>query len=316
MEAATFASNLVDRLLLRSLEQKVAKRSAEAQETIARLVRAADLRIAACEAQTDERTVAAMLSLYREAATLLAAAVLEDEGEHTELVREHVWDKFAGWRERQSDAPKAIDEARAFFSSTDLLAADAKSRDEQLVLREKAHQACAWLRARVDPRSPKDVRVARKVRIIMLALIAALVVGWTIRTLTQPKNWARGATVTMSSQYPGSPNPEALVNGEIEGKFGGHTNVQEQPWILVDLGQERSIKEIRVYNRGDEYAHETIPLDLEVSLDGVHYETIDRRATPFSQSDPWVVRRSTTARFVRLSKSGHGYIALAEIEVY
>ncbi len=172
------------------------------------------------------------------------------------------------------------------------------------------------MQAYIDPRTPVDVRIARWRRIGIVLAVLTFFVWMGIRAMSRPQNFARNAFVTSSSQFPGTPPPSAVVNGDIEGKFGVHTQIQDGAWVLLDLGEVHSMKEIRIYNRGDEYAREVPPLVLETSLDGKQYDVVDRRDTLFGQADPWVIRKPQKARYVRVSKPGRGYIALAEIEIY
>jgi len=306
-----FFSILLDRFLLRSVEEKVAKRTSGVQERIALMHGAGTARVSAAEAQNDERMLASTLDLQRAGVTLFAGAALLDKGEEVETARPAIWAKV----DALGDIP-ALSGVLDFLRANDMLAADALPLDAQLKTRDDLREVGKALRSRVEPRSAHEIRVARRVRIALVAIGAAVIVGWVLRSCLRPTNYALGATVTMSSQYPGTPAPEGLVNGEIEGKYGAHTRDQDNPWIVVDLGKPRFIRETRVYNRGDEWARESLPLDLSLSNDGVQYDLVETRATPFSQTDPWVTHPQRMARFVKLSKSPHGYVALSELEVY
>lgn len=292
---------LLDRALLRTAEEKAKRRAPDAQERIARLVNAADARLTAADAMTDERSAAVALDLYRQAATWIARAMADDRGEPAD----------DPWK----PLDKELEGLTEHFASTDPLLFDAMPREEQIALRDKARAACARLRAEIEPRSAPELRAARRLRVVLALALAAIVLGYWLRTITHPTNYALGANVSMSSQFPGTPNPAALVNGEME-RFGGHTAVQSDPWIQIDLGQERSIREIRLYNRGDDDAKDMPPLDLSVSSDGVSFQNVGRREVLFTQQEPWIQKTSATGRYVRVSKSGQGYIALSEIEVY
>src|SRR5262249_41820569 len=108
-----------------------------------------------------------------------------------------------------------------------------------------------------------------------------------------------------------------LVDGSIDDSYGVHTDHDNPPWVMVDLGSSHRIDRIKVYNRGDGWFDETLPLILEFSEDGQNFSEIDRRTTSFGQYSTWNSRldgRST--RYVRLKSKNGGIIVLNELEVY
>jgi hypothetical protein len=131
-------------------------------------------------------------------------------------------------------------------------------------------------------------------------------------------NLALHKTVTMSSNHPQSIAPkDGLVNGKIEFQYGAQTDLQDDPWMLVDLGRPEHIAKIVVYNRADGWFTDSLPLILEVGLDQNSFTSLATRKDVFTSTNPWVQDNlDTTARYVRIRKTGHGYIALDEVAVY
>jgi len=67
-------------------------------------------------------------------------------------------------------------------------------------------------------------------------------------------NLARGAEASASSVYRGA-GPERAVDGNTDGDFQAgsvfHSATEDSPWLEIDLGAERAIDEIRLWNRTD-----------------------------------------------------------------
>jgi hypothetical protein len=84
--------------------------------------------------------------------------------------------------------------------------------------------------------------------------------------------------------------------------------------VLVDLKESHPIDHVVVYNRGDGWFDECLPLRVELSDDGEHFDVVGTQTTHFVSFTVAVNGRA--ARFVRVSKPDRGYIALNEIEVY
>ena len=81
--------------------------------------------------------------------------------------------------------------------------------------------------------------------------------------------------------------------------------------MKVDLLREYDVREVRVYNRGDGWFDDVLPLTLSISTDDATFTDVATRTTHF---DVWTVELNRRARWVRVSNGS--YIALNEIEVY
>lgn len=176
------------------------------------------------------------------------------------------------------------------------------------------------LRARIDVRSPSNVR-ATGIGRIAAVLVAA---GYVVYRLTLLPNVAFHKTVTLSTHWPGTCDPASLVDGVTEGRtFPGTCDVvlstlEPHAWATIDLGRTYDVRTIKVFNRNDADFDGSLPYVLELSEDGTTFEPVARRDRHFGNwilDPPWRVRfRDYRARFVRVSSSK--IIALAEIEVY
>ncbi|HEY3817214.1 MAG TPA: acyltransferase family protein [Polyangiaceae bacterium] len=156
-------------------------------------------------------------------------------------------------------------------------------------------------------------------------LIALAVVVWalfyarhSLLVALGPRNLARGKTVTLST-LPEDPltGPWALVDGDLEAEHSAYTKEQDDPWMTIDLGEPTSVGSIRVYNRGDGYQNDNIPLELQVSNDGSSFETIARREVVFTQEWPWRIHcADLKARYVRLQVRKKVRMCLSEVEIF
>jgi hypothetical protein len=129
-------------------------------------------------------------------------------------------------------------------------------------------------------------------------------------------NLALHAGVSASSRAHGTA-PEGAVDGVRYGQLGFQSKPQNDPWLVIDLGQPVAVKRIVTYGRGDCCFEQSLPLTLEVSQDGTTYAALATRSRPFSQYEPWSVRRTNlVARFVRLRVQRRAPLVVSEVEVY
>jgi hypothetical protein len=128
---------------------------------------------------------------------------------------------------------------------------------------------------------------------------------------------AFGKLVLASSHWDGKPPETALTNGVLEPEFGLHTQEEAEPWAIIDLGQPTRIGSIRVYNRADGYEEQALPLEVQISMDGVSYTTVAWQDRVFTQAWPWRIRlKERTGRYVRLRVGRESVLCLSEVEVF
>jgi hypothetical protein len=218
------------------------------------------------------------------------------------------------------DPPLQKRKSLALLRSTlgdDPLELDELPSEEQQNVRGAAQEIAAWLRTRVDPRPVVMLRRARWLRVVVAAFAVLAAILGLVSWVSAPKNIARGKPTTASSHHPGTPSASGATNGQIEAAYGVHTEAEAEPWVMVDLGRPYSLGEVRVYNRGDGWQDEGLPIALDISVDGSGWREVDRRTTPYSQAQPWVTKiHSPPVRYVRVRRPVRGVIAISEIEVY
>ncbi len=294
------------------------------QGLVRRWIGAARARLRVAEQLDPEYEFAAAIALYREGLVALVGASLAATEESVPeadvadagrafLALERTWPilqpridlgEFQAARRvlceppRLNEAPPGKDEASAACACIARLA----------VLLERA----------IDPRRRGETIRRRAVGSAVFALALLLGAATLSARMRMIRSIARNHPVTLSSVYPGThARPGALVNGILEYSYGAHTDVQDDPWILLDLERPRRIGKIAVHNRGDGYFSECLPLILEVGTDGSSFKQLAVRETVFSRTDPWVLDRlDETVRYIRLRKTGRTYIALTELAAY
>jgi hypothetical protein len=191
-----------------------------------------------------------------------------------------------------------------------------------------------WTDSFTDTRSEREIRVYRFLR--RGAVVVAM--GLVAHAVFADHNLALGKTVTASSICPYTPAPmpgkERLarlvdgvrVEGGIASKEWAHgtfamcTDTQVHPWITVDLGAERIISEVVVYNRADCcWGIDDTPIAVQVSTDNSTFVTIATRVDPFTEDFPWRVSvPDRRGRYVRLFNPSDApkNMVFGEIEIY
>jgi hypothetical protein len=321
----SFSAAALEFFSLARARRAVRERSPEARREVRARYLAARSRLRVAEQLSPETELGAALPLYREGfAALVGACIAAVEG----CGREVAYDVEAAWADLGRvwpllKIPASLDRFRL---ARDLLCR-APSLEVQPVEREEAVAACdqlthlvALLTRAVEPRTMGQLRRSRAIRVapFVAALVAIPLALGRYDPVASSANLALHTTVTLSSKHPHSvAPPDGLVNGKVEFAYGAHTDIQEDPWILVDLGRPVHIGKIVVYNRGDGYLDECLPLIVEAGLDRYRFEPVATRNDVFTSTNPWVIDKlDTTAQYVRLRKTGKTYIALSELAVY
>ena len=314
-----------DHFFLGHSERQVRTRLPEQQAVVARYHRAALERAAVADDLWDARGTVSSMLLYREAIRLFIAAAVtahdpsSDPG--TVLADANSpWEALANLSSRAliAEPPREIEAARKILTaSREPLVFDETAPDQLFAQRATVKEAAAWLRNLVEPRTVARIRAERWMRVSLLGAIAVAVLVVVPVSIWRTPNLALHRPVTASSRLPGSIAPEdnsGLVNGDVEGKYGIHTN-NGGAWVMVDLQDVHRLKTIKVFNRSDGWFDEGLPLRLELSEDGQSWKEVERRATHFSATAPWVVKpHGARARYVRVASDN--YIALTEMEIY
>jgi hypothetical protein len=145
----------------------------------------------------------------------------------------------------------------------------------------------------------------------LLAVGIGASVLWSLFART---NIARHSVVTTTSAEPKvRANPRALVDGDRK-NLGFHTRKGRGEAVTIDLEAIQPIQTVEIFNRYDCCRNRAVPLRLEVSADGITYETVARRTDSFGS---WKVPLSARpARFLRLTNESNNFFHLSEVEVY
>ena len=201
---------------------------------------------------------------------------------------------------------------RQFLATSSPLYVDELPFAEAEALRDALDTELGRRLGATDTRSVAAIRALRAGRLAAVGLAVFFLTLAFVRAKFLPHDVAIGKPVLTSGARD---NGEAVVDGRTRGTFGVYTNEAARPFVMVDLEKPYTITRIRVFNRGDGWFDESLPLVIEISDEAVAFKQVAQRSTHF---DVWTVDLppGTRARFVRVAKPTRGYIALNEIEVY
>lgn len=109
-------------------------------------------------------------------------------------------------------------------------------------------------------------------------------------------------------------------DGVRDGKWGFHTEMEQDPWWQVDLGETHALGHLLIYNRCDGMEARAAHITVLLSHDGRDFRPVyTHDGTTFrghpDQQPLRVSLAGQTARFVRLQLPGQVYLHLDEIEV-
>lgn len=320
--AAKVWLNLREDLLLETAFRRVEALSQDQRARIRELYDAASARASIASELLDARQHGAAFTLLREALALYLEAIAVGNDLPT-IVSGGIGNLPRAIDELLEagvlpDPPDELGEARAYLEQADILAFDRLSHDEALSRRAAIDEVVEYLRQLIEPRSPRELRLVRSLRLSALGLVAIVFLSLLAYPVFAPKNLAFGKPVTASSRHPHSKAPpNGLTDGSKKGPYGVHTNIEAEPWVMVDLEKPTKIGRIKVFNRTDGYFNEGLPFALELSDNGEDFTEITQRKAPFSRWRPWAHHaEGREARYIRIRKIGHGYVALSELEVY
>ncbi|HMJ56661.1 MAG TPA: discoidin domain-containing protein [Polyangiaceae bacterium] len=328
--ASSFEPNLQararDLFLLERAERAVRAFTPEQHAAVRKHFDAAQRRASVADDLSDDRNVAVAYVLYREAVTLLIAAVLASrDASRTDLDDLRASTAFDALTElaaagRIPPLPEYVGQARKLLSEDEPLAFDRRAPEDLLSRRKSVEFTLRWLQELIEPRTLNEIRATRLVRLFITAALIACMIGWIVVRVTRPVNIALNKPVTISQRHPASTAPadnSGIVNGDIEGSYGAHTAPAAAgsfAWVMVDLVQPTSIKKVKVFNRADGWFDESLPWTIEFSDDGTTFNPVDTRTTGFTARSPWIYEaKGVKTRFVRVRSNS--YLALTEIEI-
>ena len=137
------------------------------------------------------------------------------------------------------------------------------------------------------------------------------------------------ATQSSVSQWSGRSTPEAdasgAVDGIIDGLQGFHTDIEEFPWWMVDLGGNYIISGICIYNRLDlapAIPQRSSRLVIEIGPNIELFTEVYRRESDESfggaDGNPlvWMPSQPVMGRYVRIRLLTRNYLHLDQVEVF
>ena len=92
-----------------------------------------------------------------------------------------------------------------------------------------------------------------------------------------------------------------------------HSN-KERAWLRLDLGQQKSIASVKIWNRHNGNQERFGAHVVEASNDGTNFTTCGAYTLP-SGPGPYTESCIATARYVRLRMTYDNYLNLAEVQV-
>ncbi|HVU49560.1 MAG TPA: discoidin domain-containing protein [Polyangia bacterium] len=315
---------LREALLLEDAEAAALGYATGALAAMRAFVRAGAERALVAERALDDHPASA-LALYREAAVFYMAArasVASDGPLGEPLDAREVVGRFRGLTPRY-EPPVPARELEAFLSSVAVgglrAGLDGAAAAESTRQAERARAIVRWLATLVEPRGVDEVRFVRRFRLGTAAVVALALVAAAATSLLARENLALHKPTSASGVHPGSmAAPGGLTDGVISGApYGVHTNTSDAPWVQVDLLAPVDIDKIKIYNRGDGFFDDGLPLTLQASEDGARFFDIETRTRSFGQGSPWVAKvHGVRARYVRVRGARGKYVALSELEVF
>jgi hypothetical protein len=258
-----------------------------------------------------------VMLLNREAMLLLARAGLARAG-----AEGNSWSDFAELDTAKPLLEKLSAEERELVDV--LLGADGL---EQLATlpkdrRKTAGKALAKLASKLYEELEREANRVASVLYMRWLRILGVVLGFVIivvGALSLIKRSAGGVNLALGAKVSVSSNsrrwgvpPERAVDGN-RNDLGFHTNNQKNAWVQLDLGEEKRVRQVVVYNRATN-PQRAVPLVVELSSDRRSWDEVAKREEVF---DIWTADFSSKkARYVRLRKLNKDFLHLAEVEVY
>jgi hypothetical protein len=270
----------------------------------------------ATELHETDNTVPALL-LYADGFSMLAraygAATAEDPSALDAATTLHAYLDYLGQKYERAarvlreNLPAEPKEPAALDA---LPAAELRARADEL------SSVTPEIVALLTPRK-KDAGRRRMVRatVVIVVLLASAVA--IARFLIRPENVALHKLAT-SATTAFNTKPSGAVNGRIYEQYGFHSDNEASPWLRIDLGKPYDLTRIRVHGRHDCCFDQSIPMAVELSLDGENFTTLAERHEAFDQLDPWDIDpdQPARARYIRVRTLKKGLLVLTEVEAY
>lgn len=131
-------------------------------------------------------------------------------------------------------------------------------------------------------------------------------------------NVALGQATSQSSEVYGGVSARA-VDGNTDGVWAGgsvtHTATESQPWWEVDLGENRSIGLINVFNRTDRHSSRLSNFTVSI-MDGNGDVIYSKNIINYPELSVAIDPKGATGQRVRVQLDGDGILSLAEVQIF
>ena len=138
-----------------------------------------------------------------------------------------------------------------------------------------------------------------------------------------PESLRQAAGIARSAATKVSPEQDAAggCDGVIDGKWGFHTENEDQPWWQVDLGAVMALDRVVLYNRCDSLSERNSRIKVLSSENAKDFRQVYQHdgTTFYGYPDKKplsVAMQGVKARYVRLQLPGKSYFHLDEVQVY
>lgn len=122
-------------------------------------------------------------------------------------------------------------------------------------------------------------------------------------------------TISSKSRWSTDDDEREIVTAEHDRNFSFHTDLEESPWILVDLKRDYRINHIRILNRLDTNKEKAKTLQIEYSNDKEHYSVLsDTNENGGDVLD--ITVENIDIRFLKFSLKERHYFHLKKIEIF
>ena len=249
------------------------------------------------------RRPAVLVGLYRDAITCALAA--QHPGDHPPQDLRALWaDCGPGELARAAGGAAALDAAsRVLFDVPPSRSLDVSAQDAAAV-----GALAKGLVGDLDAaRTRLDRLIAQRWLRIVLVVGVLLALGLGVRRLVGGPNLASGASLRLSSSWSGcagDPPCAALMF---------HTDPEPNPWVELDLGAAKMIRQIEISNRTDCCSERAVPMFVESSTDRTNWTSVGQRETEFQS---WTLTfKPRLARYVKLRVTRNTAFHLKDIAI-
>jgi len=134
-------------------------------------------------------------------------------------------------------------------------------------------------------------------------------------------NLALNGTATQSSTNPSyNKGPELAIDDDINGNYGNGsvtvTNNEENPWWQVDLGEDKTIENIKVFNRTDGCCKATMSNFTVSVINNAGTTVVSETFTSYPDPSIIVNVDNVKGRIVKVQLNVTGALTLAEVQVF